>query len=243
MSDKDLDSLFNKKLEGFESTPGQEAWEKIVTNIHPKGINWKFYLTIAASLLLVGVVTIMMFSSSENTDSATKTEVIALDEKAEQPKKIEVPVEDKVIASSQTEEPDNVANEGQKDKAAVVQTAKQEAQTKKEIVSQKNVIAQVIEEDKKDESVRKLLIANMEPVTRLSGTTASVEETPIVFTGEKVVLTEPDENGESPRGINLKKVMNMARDFKTDNQSWSTLREAKNELLSLGRKKNESSDD
>lgn len=94
------------------------------------------------------------------------------------------------------------------------------------------------------------------PVESPLGQLADIEKLPItdsLDSGEIVIedelFTELEtgiamdesrkENDMNARGFSFKKIIEAAKDLKTDNEAWGSLREAKNELLTFGRSKDE----
>ncbi len=73
------------------------------------------------------------------------------------------------------------------------------------------------------------------PVALVEG---SIETAPTLAMVETVEITKPEDSivPENTRGLNFKKMLELAKEIKTDNSSWSALRTAKNELMALGRK-------
>ena len=61
MKQRELDDLFRRKLEAYGKVPSEDAWNKIESEIRPDKVTWRFYVGIAASILLVAVISILIF--------------------------------------------------------------------------------------------------------------------------------------------------------------------------------------
>ena len=88
MKNREIDELFRKKLEAHGAEPSADAWRKVESEIQPGKESWKFYVGIAASLLVLFVISIILFVPKEDE----KQDMLA-DNQADQNVEVETPAE------------------------------------------------------------------------------------------------------------------------------------------------------
>ena len=66
MKEKELDNLFRNKLEGHKAAPSEDAWNRIEDELRPEKVTWRFYAGIAASLLVIFVISLIVFLPADD---------------------------------------------------------------------------------------------------------------------------------------------------------------------------------
>ena len=245
MKNREIDDLFRKKLETFRAEPSAEAWKKVDAGIRPKRESWRFYLGIAASLLVLFVISMILIyprneaeqtlasnqniveSSDETINNDTVNEQFDVYDSIEE----EVPgIPEDVVDESQDEVPTN--RDTAPDNSLVRLLAAADEKTEE---------TRVQEEKATENSDQPVFDLNLGKVEGISSVDKITDENAIALNAQTYKLEVPTEEEETDRGLNLKKVVDIARDLKNNTNGWGALREAKNEFLSLGRKRNEDS--
>ncbi len=66
-----LDNIFREGADQFRPTPGPDTWQKIQGELNHEKTSWKFYLGIAASLVVLVVSAIIFMNDTTTTSKST----------------------------------------------------------------------------------------------------------------------------------------------------------------------------
>ena len=238
MSDRELDKLFRNKLGRMEVAPSEEAWSRLAGRTHKPAIERKFYWGIAASVLVIFTLGIMIGKNvgSETQVNQTITENVSGDEMMIRPEPAQV--ETNTLDEVQ-EVADLTVNEEENQNSAI-KTAAEPATSAR--VVQVNMPSSETEMLSNEEQLPDREEREWKELGHTSGMTLAIAEPEKKNVNINGLPKETESKVTEKRGINVNRLFMMAKDLKTDNNSWAALREAKNELLSLGRN-DEGSDD
>ncbi|MDH5399357.1 MAG: hypothetical protein OEX02_14495 [Cyclobacteriaceae bacterium] len=256
MNSRELDELFKQKLDNYHRKPSDAAWERINRKDSKKQAAWVYYLAVAASLFLIATMSYFFFAGDNISpeglvrQDVTHTTPLSPEKDPEKssPEQLQIPT----TQSTQTNEPlaQSAPNEkstsGTENMEKVLKNAKeQKVSTGEELEDARVMTAyQPKELIAVDDATTNPDVLDMD---KISGITTldemrdgflSVRNDDATIATEQIVTTEVARE-ENTRGLNLKRMVQAAREFKNDNGSWEALREAKNDLLALGRGKKE----
>lgn len=239
MSDKDLDKLFKDKLDKMEVVPPASSWGRIEGKMRPRSFDRKFYWGIAASVAVIFTLGLMI---GKNLDGEPQQQNLAQNET-----QINSQQEDQTIQES-TEYQATTSNEHQENNSEKnIQSEK--PPVRQQLVAHNSPDGRNVNEDhaKVDVKVDEEMNTEEENYSILTETRkidlvayGSLNETEELELN--TVKTENVKNIEEPKGLNVNKLLQLAKGLKTDNNSWAILRDAKNELFSLNKKEEGSMD-
>ncbi|MDH5380167.1 MAG: hypothetical protein OEW75_04900 [Cyclobacteriaceae bacterium] len=265
MSEKDIDQLFRNKLENARYNPSEAAWGKISSQLNPELSNRKFYWGIAAGILVIFVTGILLgvnIGKKENIQDLIVNHV----EKTESP--LVNKIESSELKITPNEQVDKELNQDPSNKSIQNNTKS----TKSTIYSSKRntYLKELLSEEPNSNTENNNGSINDETVTskgnsenvEIAESVSHEEELPKLneietiqitaipdLTPGKVEIEEPlvkgteEEDVSNERGKTLKKMLSIARELTTDNDGWGALREAKNDLLVIGKKKETGGDE
>lgn len=241
MREREVDNLFRKKLESHGTPVPESAWAKVEGNIQSDKVTWRFYVGIAASILLIALILFIIFLPDTKAPEMTAEET-GENQNTEQPQSKDIQTLAEVDKATQTgieEERVPQSEETEQTRQKTGSTQKKESTpTVSTPVLADNI--QAANEGTPKESVNQEQAMDLTKLNAIAGVQTNPGISPVAFNANPIKLKQPTfEKEESERGINLQKVIELAKDFKNDNKGWSALREAKNDLLTFGRKKNE----
>ena len=236
MSDREIDNLFKSRLDDYARTPSPRAWEKLEQKVNRQKGLWRRYIGIAASLILILSATVFFMNRQSNTSSLA----VHTADKNEQPMQ---DIKGEILADDppRIREMEKIPLRKEKDSISIskprVVLASAENDLEEEIPEVKNQLINPGQEKRPMES-GDFNQVSMEKVTGLGFTRFSWNEQ-----DQEVHDVQMVEKGISyaaiENNINMRRILIVARDFKTDNNAWAALREAKNNFLTLGNRKYE----
>ena len=232
MSDRDIDNLFKSRLDDYSRIPSPRAWEQLEQKINRKKDHWKRYIAMVASLLLLIMATAIFVNRQSDSGSLASHSV--------DKKELIQEFKDEVLTQSpqQKSVPERILYGGEGSK----RIKKEHLENQENVAIPRNEKIQnashpskgIIQEEStvsannfKPESMKQIAGLGVTPFN-MDEKDQGINELQMVEKG--VFIAEND------RGINMRKILNAARDLKTDNNAWATLREAKNNFLTLGNK-------
>jgi len=236
MSDREIDNLFKSRLDDYSRVPSPRVWEKLEQKADRKKGLWKRYFGIAASLILLIAATVLFMNRQSNTGSLA-------DHSAEI---IENPVQDikgEILTDNPTrnkekekiplgEEKSNIPKPKHRDVLASVENDPDE-----EIQESTGQLINTVKEKGPRES-ENFNLATLEKVKGFGFTQFNWDEQDHE-THDVQMVNKGISDAALGNSINMRKILSVARDFKTDNNAWAALREAKNNFLTLGNRKYE----
>jgi hypothetical protein len=234
------DKLFREKLAGFQKPVSATAWNRVEAKLQKKN-NWKLWLNVAASLVVIAMATFLLWPESELNNQPTRlAEKQVNDDPVKDqaaPEKIISPAEKTVV---EKEEPSQSIS-GKKPKA-------QKANVQK--IQQTEAQLAVVTENKNQEEVPESVIKpeetalheNIQNENSMTEATPSKEEdngVTIVYSAEEVnekyldkkSLAEATSDERKPS--TLRKLLQKAYNLKNNQDPFGDLRQKKNEILAL----------
>ncbi len=262
MSNNNIDDLLKNRLEGYSKKAPESAWSRIESNRKGKTIGgWKLYLSIAASLISILVITFALLNSNEENGELN---TLAIKENLDTTKQISQPeIVTSEVVQAEVQSMDtlkdyksnNIKRSPQKPNnfvknfAAVTQDKKDDVESQQQVEPVKVKPEQqetVLDNSLKIENVIADSKENSLDDIKVDSVAKQEFKIPFEVTKTETLadagVNETEETKNNDRGISFKKILDIAKDLKSDNNTWSSLREAKNEFLTFGRNKNDESE-
>lgn len=228
------DKLFKQKLENYQRTAPVSAWSRIEAGRSKKN-NKYFWLKIAASLLLLSVISYTIISINKVDDNSIVSQQNPLQENNKPNETDTLLQEKKSIPSPVIKEPDQKLAEiikpietksivkGRKEEISNTIVTEKNLNTNNEVTLQNNltpieiVVAEINEEVAPEKNRNFKLVIEADEVNKK-------------YLKERNVA-QATSNDESSSGI--KKLLDKAQDLKNNQDPFGDLRQVKNEILAL----------
>ena len=237
MNNKEIDDLFKSRLDEYSHAPSPLAWERLERNIKREKTPWTLYFSVAASIVLLMVVSVLLVNNQDSSSNLTQntdemggpklqnynTEVLnkPFDMDGKSDERLEV--SQKGITMVEKDEAIGADNFTREDYKA-----------RKERSSHNGATVYISETDTDEISDMKLV--------GISG--LGITANPLSHTNGKIMeIKEQIVKMEIATGIDnsnkIRRILDMALELKSENNAWAMMRQAKNEFLSLERLKQE----
>jgi hypothetical protein len=254
MMNQQPDKLFREKLEPLNRPVSATAWDKVESRLDKR--NNKLWMKVAASLLLIALVSVGVWLS---TDKPTLHQLA--EEKTGRQNSVDTVADTNKIDSTKHQAPETKAVEEVKQKPEVFIAKENKAQQRRKTVKNPDGIEQkqIIETDEDaDQHSAIALVDSQQPIEAPETTVARTgqpdeqihtthEVKPVVRTESiTIVLTANEVNdkyldkkslaeatSEEKKPSTLRKLLDKAYDLKNNEDAFGDLRQKKNEILAL----------
>ena len=235
MSEREIDNIFKNALDGYSKSPPADAWARLEQKRTRNNRPWAIYLGIAASISLLIIGSFFFIDLPQKdlpiADMSGLENSTSLALKNEQPDKEAPHEETKVehqVKPFKTKEQTTLKN------------PKKETVPNLKTVAQSNTVTSNIHADEAKGLLDETTIASkgfsLEAVSGKSITAISPPpDNPIRQSGIEVPEWADKTDAEKPKTI--KRLLEKAWELKSDNHAWASLRQAKNDLIAQGLKK------